>query len=301
MNINSICIKDFSTSTTTAEPSKNKSSVYTALSNEKIVFFIHQFLNQIDTTVTIKVCYLWRTVTHNNNIWLNANLERVFCKKLSIIDETVWKTYIDCSKFDLTFESPKDQLFSKIKTIAVLKQFNYSLKVENDLGYTLLTIPKGLSLSKLKNLIEFPLKGSSCQFKIPLKSLEGVVIDKTYQIVITNNILAGSGQGNCIPEYYATHYKKFDIEIPKLLEVATLCTLTYITSFPSKYLLPGGLSSMACLDENDDYNFTIGEFTEGGTNEFGDVFKASLHIKVVKKMHGWSLPPNCGLLFSRKI
>jgi hypothetical protein len=304
MNIKPICSEDFLTSPTAVLCKSKRTcldAVGEALSIEAIVFYIHQFLSHIDTTRTGKVCYLWRLVAHNNNIWLNANLERVFCKKLSFFDENVWKTHFDCSEFDLTFELPQDKLISKIKTIAVLKQFNISLKIEKDLGFTLLTLPKGLSLSKLQNLIQSPKKGSPCQFEIPifLKGLKDFVVDKTYQIVITNNILSGSE--NSLPDYYANYYQQFDIEIPKLLEIATLCTLTYITSFPSIYLLCEGGPSTICSDETDEMNFVIGHFSKLVTDELGDVFKPTLEIMAILKKKNWNLPPNCGLFFRRKI
>jgi len=246
---------------------------------EDIIFHIHGFLSHKDTAKTSEICRLWKKVANNPQIWVNSNLERAFSPNLSIIDEDVWQTYVDCPKLGLTTElSTKDKAYSKINAIVIMKQFNSYTKVENQ-GITLLMIPNGLTINKLKTIAKFPMKGNGFDIKVDrsiLDELGDVATDKIYQVIITNNVLVGS-KGRLI-QPLVDHYKKCGLEIPKVLEVAALCTLTYIASSPPVCLLPRGGIRTICSDKAAGHVTYVGDFQKETINNIGDKFSACLHL-----------------------
>jgi hypothetical protein len=253
------------------------------LQQEDIIFHIHGFLSHKDTAKTSEVCRLWKKVANEPQIWINSNLEKVFSPNLSIIDEDVWQSHVDCPKLDLTAElSPEDKASSKINAIVVMRQFNAYLKVEENQGFTLLTISKGLSLNKLQEIAKSPMKGNAFDLHISdlsylSKEFCEIAADKTYQFVITNNVLVGSKDRNIKP--LVDHYIKCGLEIPKVLEVAALCTLTYIASSPPIHLLPRGGICTICSDKVADNVIYAGDFqTEKMDNIMNRKIPARFHM-----------------------
>lgn len=253
---------------------------------EDIVFHVHELLSHKDTARSSQVCHLWKKIANDPRIWINSNLERVFSKKLSIIDGHIWHAHINCPKFGLSVElSPTEKVTLKICAITIIKKFNVNLKVEKDQGFTLLTIPKGLTLNKLKKIAEAPIKGNSfyiADMSGVLKEFGEVITERVYQIVITNNVLVESKSKNT--KIILDYYKKFEIEIPSLLEVAALCSLTYITSFPPIRLFPRGEFYTICSDKVPDRVTLLGDFQQERVDRIrNNKFVARLHLRTCIK------------------
>lgn len=191
-----------------------------------IVYLIHEYLSFDDTRKTQAVSHLWHATANDDRIWCNADLRKVF-PKISFIDQYVWEKHFNCFKFNLQFELTNEPTLKKA-TIKILKEFS-GFKLDSDDGCTVLTIPKGLSLSILKTLA----RSNKPDCDIDTSSASTYVgrygdtsVDKTYQIVITNSILRESRRKDEVQKSLENRLKK-NLEIPCGLEAATLCLLTY--------------------------------------------------------------------------
>jgi hypothetical protein len=256
---------------------------------EDLAFHIHGFLSHKDTASTSAVCLLWNKVAKDPRIWTNSNLERVFFPNLSIIDEAVWQAHVDCPTLGLnTTFTPKDKAAAKINAIIVMRQFNAYSKVEKNQGFTLLTIPQGLTLKIIKQIAQSPMKGNTFYLDDSYASYfpesHKTVAEKPYQIIISNNVFSGSRVPHI--KTLVDHYKKCGLEIPKLLEVAALCALTYIGSTPPLYLLEEGTYTI-CSDTVLHCDIvTIGKFKKEYINNLGDKTRARLHL-TPRPYHKW--------------
>ncbi len=95
-----------------------------------------------------------------------------------------------------------------------------------------MTIPKGLTFNKLVKLAESPKEGNIIKFihisNRVLKEIGNIPVDKTYRIVITNNILKKS-QYSSVSKQKAL-LKKIGCELPKTIEVTALLVVTFMSS-----------------------------------------------------------------------
>ena len=166
-------------------------------------------------------------ITSANFLWKNLNLKNLF-PRLQVLDEKVWETHIDMTTYELDAAGDFPQDKQMIKT---LKNFA-SLQTEGESGITLLTLPKGLTFNKLVKLAQSPKQGNAAKFDYIFdrisEDLGDISVDKTYRVVITNNVLQGSRNRSI-----ADQQDLVDIlgcKMPEMLTVATLVILTHISS-----------------------------------------------------------------------
>ncbi len=224
---------------------------------------IFGFLSPEDLGRTSCVCREWQVMASEDHLWRALDLKKIF--RLTLLDEKVWETHVDCAALglDLTGAPPLTQ---NKETVRFLKGLCAQIcaQVEGDAGITLLTLPKGLTLNKLEKLASSPKQGNAAKFLLwagVSKTFGDAPVDKTYRVLITNNVLKGSRM--------LTVYKQHELgekmgwEMPGMLPVATLTILTYMSSpaaFPIHlYSNDEPRSLTRCKDQLDGgYNLVVG-------------------------------------------
>lgn len=201
----------------------------------------------------------WQQLVSNPVLWEDLGK---FFPSLNIFDEACWKKYVDLSSFGLDVKdiSPLD---NRILT-AVLKRYLSSLQIEKNSGFTLLTIPKGLTLNKLIKIAELTESWNIKNFNLVathiLSTFGDMSVDKTYRIVITKNILEGSRSLSIRDQKDLLH--KFGWEMPKILELITLLVVTHMISQERLYDDPCAFTT--CSEEFDGNQLIVGGFVQEG-------------------------------------
>ena len=157
--------------------------------------------------------------------------------------------------------------FDGKKVREYLTTFDFS-KVIHDEGISIVTIPKGLNLTKIFSLASQPragyLKAEIDDRRVPNR----YQVEKTYRIIISNNILKDSYYPKSYdnpPDYYALlqqNAKALGGDLPTSLQAATFMILTFMNSnntssefgFPSSRTKFGYQHSHTVIREN-----TIGD------------------------------------------
>jgi hypothetical protein len=207
---------------------------------EETIQRIFGYLSRRELGLNSQVSRRWYRLSSDPYL-LNAALTITF-PSLSIIDASRWaKCFGDLSRYGVSVED--EPPIDNSTSIPILKQFS-SLPIEKklretneegerikeDAGFTLLTIPKGLTFNKLVNMAE---EGDKFKFKCIWaeisKEIGNIEVDKTYRILITNNILEGSG-GLFLEEQKAFVKKTFKCEMPNVLAALALIVTTFIDS-----------------------------------------------------------------------
>lgn len=141
-----------------------------------------------------------------------------------------------------------------------------SLSIEGDSGVTLLTMPKGLTLNKLVKLAGSPKLGNATNFRYIWnrisEALGDIPVDKTYRIVITNNVLKESRNLSIIDQNKIACVS--GCEIPSILEAATLLVVIYMSSEQRLYN-NNPWTYIRCSDYIDRrYEVVVGGFAPNG-------------------------------------
>jgi hypothetical protein len=196
---------------------------------EEIILRVFGFLNEIELTKCGEVSRKWRRLASDPSLWNAFDLRKI-SPLLKVFDESDWAHHVDLSSFglDVTDAPPLD----KRRVIPVLRRCLYSFPIEENKGVTLLTIPKGLTFNKLVKLAESPKMGNITNFGYishrVLKEIGNIPVDKTYRIVITNNVLKES-QYSSVSKQKAL-LKKIGCEMPKTIEATALLVVTFMSS-----------------------------------------------------------------------
>lgn len=178
------------------------------------------------------VCRNWQYIT--SCIFLkNAGLP------FQIFNMSVWRKYIGTDETRAKAHLPplgldlSDHCFPITKKkIADLRKL--SVKVSDEKGVTLLTIPKGLTLRKLMQIAETPLKGNPTKFyqghcswqnKI-LEKIGDKVVEETVTVAIANSIIDGTCRAPLQRQEEVV--KDSGCQLPGTLPTATLAILTFI-------------------------------------------------------------------------
>ena len=147
------------------------------------------FLSTEDLASASRVCKEWQvSVSH---VWDSLDLRRVI-PSLQVIDQTVWERHFHLAA--LGMDARGAPAIDRRVAIPFLKRL--SSHVEENAGITLLTMPKGLTFSKLIALVSAPKQGHATRIKFiwpRIKEMLGdVAVDKTYTVAITNSVLKES-------------------------------------------------------------------------------------------------------------
>lgn len=223
---------------------------------------IFSYLSGNELGRSCRVSKQWHTLASMPILW-NALDLRKLSPSLKVFDELDWTTHIDLSSLNLSIADapPSD----KRKEIPVLKRLLSSLSIEGNSGVTLLTIPKGLTLNKLVKLARSPKLGNATNFK-PIwnritEELGDIPVDKTYRIVITNNVFEASRNLSVNARKNLVH--KSGCEMPSILEASTLLVVTYMSSQQRLYN-DNPRTYTLCLGQVDGYPLIVGGFAPAG-------------------------------------
>jgi hypothetical protein len=236
---------------------------------EETIQHIFGYLNQRELGSNSLVSRRWDRLSSDPTL-LNA-LDLTKTSSLSIIDASNWKKgFGDLSQHGVSVED--EPPIDNSTCIPLLKQFS-SLPLENKegesrekgAGITLLTIPKGLTCNKLVKMAE-EVKFNSIWKGGVLKEIGDIEVDKTYRILITNNILEGSRR--CDFEYQKDLVEKtFKCEMPSALAALALIVTTFIDSGKRLYI-KGTLTR--CTDRVWELPVVVGGFSFNDVNVHAD-------------------------------
>ncbi|MCC5832171.1 MAG: F-box protein [Chlamydiales bacterium] len=228
-----------------------------------IIIKIFTYLSVVELAKCGEISRKFRRLASDSCLWNAFDLKRI-SPLLKVFDESDWVTHFDISSFGLDVTDAPS--LDKRKTIPNLKRHLSSLPIEGDAGITLLTIPKGLTLKKLLELARSTSKMEErTQFRNIsdhiIREIGDISIDKTYRIIITNNILKKS-RNLSIDEHIALVIK-IGCEMPKVLEASVLLVVTFMISGESLYSnIP--VTYTRCSEQISDYQLAVGGFMRDG-------------------------------------
>ena len=233
---------------------------------EEIILRVFGHLTETELAKSGEVCRRWRRIASDVTLW-NALDLRKFSPLLQVFDESDWLTHVNLPSFglDVADAPPLD----KRTTIPVLKRCLSSLPIEGNAGVTLLTIPKGLTFNKLVRLAGLPEVGNITQFRFIwnriLAKLGDIPVDKTYRIVITNNVFTGS-RNRSITDQKAL-VSRIGCEMPKVLEATVLLVVTLMSSGKRLYN-DNPRTYTRCLEQVSGYKTVVGDFSPDGVHVY---------------------------------
>lgn len=213
----------------------------------------------------IKSCEVsrrWRRLASDATLWKAFDL-RTISPSLKVFDELEWATHVDLSSFglDVTDAPPLD----KCQAIPAIKRCLSSLPIEGNAGITLLTIPKGLTFNTLVKLAGSLKVENAPKFRYiwdPISNEIGdIAVDKTYRIVITNNVFINS-RSLSVSDQNA-QLSKMGCEMPRVLEATVLLVVTFMSSGERLYS-DNPWTYIRCLEQVAGYKLVIGGFSADG-------------------------------------
>lgn len=230
---------------------------------------IFSYLTPAELARCMQVSKEWKVFASSKSLWnaFDCRYLRYFFPSIRIFNELDWATHFDLASLGISMEDAP--LSDKRKEILALKRVLSSLPIEGNSGVTLLTIPKGLTLNKLIKLARSPKLGNAVNlgyiWNRISEEIGNIPVDKTYRIVITNNIfiesrdLSVSAQKNLV--------RKMGCEMPKILEAAALLVVTY-TSFWQRLYHNKPWTYTCCSEQVDGQQLIIGGFAPCGPTIF---------------------------------
>ncbi len=209
-------------------------------------------------------------------LWRGSALKDRFPLLKNIFDKEAWGRIVNLNTLDgVSFEGEEE--FSLRSAVDALRDIHH-LKVEGDAGYTIITMPRGMTINKLKALIarfvaegKFP--GNARQrnpgftfFWNHISEVYGnIFVDKPYTFVISNFVQEGS-RGKSYNVQRASVTAAGGCELPQVLEAMTLLFLTYVASGERQESLYGDAprTFTRCLERINNNVLAIGVFTSAG-------------------------------------
>jgi hypothetical protein len=189
---------------------------------DEMILKVFGYLNVIELAKCGEVSKRWTGLASDATLW-NASILRNVFPSLRVFDEKDWQTFFGLEIRDAP------PLHKQI--IPELKKF-LSLPIERNAGATLLTIPKDLTINKLvhfMNSLKERKKISLIEIWKPIPEKFGnIPVEKTYRLVISNNILQKSRNQNAIDQKNLAN--KINCKIPTLLEVTVLFLAIFMNS-----------------------------------------------------------------------
>ena len=231
----------------------------------EVMLNVLSYLAPKDLAGCAKTCKEWRKLAYDESLW-NSIEKRlpVFFPSLSVINGTIWKNYVDLDAFGLDVEGEGDQTLSKRASLILILRAVKELTplIEENAGVTLLTIPRGLTFTKLVALAESPKQGNSGRIVFWdrfQQEFGEIPVDETYRIVISNSLLWSSSSPNDhLAQGLVTGHEG---NIPRVLEVSTLSILTNMVF--STRLFGNSRTFTICRETIDVLKMSAGGFLEG--------------------------------------
>ena len=203
-------------------PGQQGKSINNVLRSKLISKILPHLPPSADRT-TSQVCKLWNQV-----------VQKLPDITLKVFGKEAWKDY-----YNLEVEEEAPPLPKKIYQITRFLRCRLARKNEAP-PCTAILMPKGLTLNKLRKLVEKPIKGNSTKFKC---HSQGIIhkfgneqVKKSYWFVITNDVIEESRNKNYVDQTALVRQKtRSECELPKLLEVLACCAMHRVSS--GKYLV----------------------------------------------------------------
>lgn len=231
---------------------------------QEIILNIFGYLTAIDLAKCGEISRRWRRLASDATLW-NAFDLRTISSSLKVFDELDWVTHVDLSSFglDVTDAPPLD----KRQAIPFLKRCLSSLPIEGNVGITVLTIPKGLTFNTLVKLAGSPKVGNTAKFRYIWDRISSEIgdipVDKTYRIVITNNVFKKSR--NLSVSDQKALVRKIDCEMPRVLEATVLLVVTFMSSGERLYS-DNPWTYTRCSEQLAGYQLVVGGFSPDGVS-----------------------------------
>jgi hypothetical protein len=250
---------------------------------QEIFLSIFIFLRPEELESCCLVNHLWNRLASSDQLWRTFDLKKLF-PAITIFDASEWALNFNQSRSgvmmeDLGLTTNDLSGLDLRKTILNLKK-NFFSKIKNEAGVTLLTIPKGLSLQKLKTLAGQWRETSFYPIAYDLLNHIGEIeVLQSYRIAITNAILSDSLNRSRDQQLEFVHER--NCEVPKALEVATLLFVSFHAFQKRLYRNTYTL----CSDEVNGLNTFVGGYTEFGPRIDLERFYPSCHNGIACSLH----------------
>lgn len=227
---------------------------------EELIYKIFSFLNVRELLLQSSlVCWYWKDLAADKILWKTFDLKEIF-PKLSIIDRSIWEQHFDLKKHGISIDD--EPPIDNHTLIPILKKFD-SLPIEQKGGFTLLTIPKGLTLNKLIALARSQEGKKLVEFIYPaiVENLGDIAVDQTYRILISDHILeesrglSESAQKDLVDT--------FGCESANLLPMLALLVTTFVSSGKRLYG-KNPLTTTRCQEQVNSTAVLIGTFGPNG-------------------------------------
>ena len=259
------------TGVTEIDAQKPNASPFDALPDELMLNIFKHFTGK-ELAKIAPTSKKFELLVKDYDLWKASELKCRFPLLKNIFDKEAWGRIVNLNTLDgVSFEGAGP--FNPVSAFKALKDI-HRLKVEGDAGYTIITMPQGMTINKLKSIIarlaaegKFP---GNAQQRDPgfdyfdnriSKELGDMPVNESYTFVISNSVLS---ECRNIP-YLIQRYRVIGAgcELPQLLEAMTLIFLTYMAS---GVLLCGEapLTYMDCLERIDDSSTAIGGSSYAG-------------------------------------
>lgn len=214
---------------------------------EETVLHIFSHLTAEKLGQASRVSKKWQCLTQDDIFWNQSRLQKLF-PRLKIIDQSVWEKCLDVKAYQLEFEPLKTE---KKDLLAICRMYKKVKLEEPEKGFTLLTIPKGLSIAKLKDITEkfHQSHGRKLHRRTEPKSHRDMfnylfLLDfcsngektlslpetpRVEHILIANSLLEGSRSLGVAEKMKLLQAQ--DCQIPQLIHVLALNIMSYISEY----------------------------------------------------------------------
>lgn len=254
---------------------------------EEIILRTFGFLSANELAKCEKISRRLRRLASDQVLW-NAFDLRKFDPFLNVIDKSDWERHVDLSTFGLNLDNVP--LLDKRKVIPALKRIASSQpRIKGKSGVTLLLIPEGLKIRTFFDIAKLPnvnVPQIRCIWTCISDQIGDIQVDKTYWIVITNNIFERSRNQSVSSQNDLL--QKMGWEMPKTTEILGLITLTYMASEGQTCLYNYNPMTFTRCSEHVDGN----QIVVGGLSPDG-VF---LHLNYFKNGFGFDIYGDAGVL-----
>ena len=172
-----------------------------------------------------------------NPLWRESNLKERFPLLKNIFNECSWPGEIKVNLADVSFEGFS---YNPKSAVAALRDI-HRLEVEDDAGYTIITMPKGITLNKVMACIatlaaegKFPTEeiqkhpGFRWFWDRVSTDLGSIAVSQPYTFAISNSVLEESRDKTY--DAQRSSVMAGGCELPQVIEAITFLFLTYVAS-----------------------------------------------------------------------
>ena len=232
---------------------------------EEIILRTFGFLNAIHQTKCGEVSRRWRRLASDKTL-LAAFNPRNLSPLLKVFDESDWVTHVDLSAYGLTTgDIPPCDARKATTLLERVLSSPLMTEIEENAGITVLTIPKGLTFNTLVRLAGSPKVGNTPKFRFIWDRISSEIgdipVDKTYRIVITNNVFKKSR--NLSVSDQKALASKIGCEMPRVLEATVLLVVTFMSSGERLYS-DNPWAYTRCSEQLSGYQLVVGGFASAG-------------------------------------